>query len=279
MLTKKQADFLQSLDKSFVHGKNLLAKKNKNEIENFYEAYRKFHDELVGDKNLAKKVNALNSYKTLASSINNRNGRIVFKAQSKLEPTILEEFICQILKDKFGNGVLKYGSVKAYSSLYFNYHNKEDFSSGLELRANTKDQDVSIYRDIIVSIDNQRETLSIPIICIECKTYLDKTMLEGSVATALKIKNGNPKCLFFVVTETYDVADSVDIETSHIDNIYVLRKSRRKSEEVRDIQPDVVEHLVNSIDEHLKSQAISIEDKIQRYGYLRVKETSSVGEV
>ena len=32
-------------------------------------------------------------------------------------------------------------------------------------------------------------------------------MLEGSVSTAAKIKNGNPKCLFFIVTETYEVGD------------------------------------------------------------------------
>ena len=65
-------------------------------------------------------------------------------------------------------------------------------------------------------------------------------LLEGSVSTAAKIKNGNPKCLFFIVTETYDVGDAVDIETSQIDNIYILRKQKRAN----DIH-DVIEHLIH----------------------------------
>ena len=56
---------------------------------------------------------------------------------------------------------------------------------------------------------------------------LDKTMYEGSVATADKIKTGNPYCLFYLVTETYDISSDVDIQTSKIDDIYVLRKQIR----------------------------------------------------
>ncbi|MFQ6055585.1 MAG: Bpu10I family restriction endonuclease, partial [Methanosarcinales archaeon] len=41
--------------------------------------------------------------------------------------------------------------------------------------------------------------MHIPIVSIECKTYRDKTMFEGSVSTAEKIKKGNLYCIFLIV--------------------------------------------------------------------------------
>ena len=93
-------------------------------------------------------------------------------------------------------------------------------------------------------------------------------MYEGSVATAAKIKNGNPHCLFFIVTETYDVKSDVEITTSQIDNIYVLRKCRRRDDS-RPIQADVVESLVNSIETQFTKSRQPVDQMIAEKGYLR----------
>ena len=164
----------------------------------------------------------------------------------------------------------KYGPVKAYSSMYFHYTDQESFKSNLQLKVNEKNQDVGIFKiEKLTTGDGKEYKIFVPIVCIECKTYLDKTMLEGSVSTASKIKNGNPWCLFYIVTETYDVSDKVDIETSQIDNIYVLRKCRHKKNPNK-IQPDVVEHLLKSIKQHLwNKRSLTTNEMIEQYGYLR----------
>ena len=110
----------------------------------------------------------------------------------------------------------------------------------------------------------------IPIVCIECKTYLDKTMYEGSIATASKIKNGNPKCLFLIATETYEVSSDVEIRTNLIDNIYVLRKQRRKNNNQRNaIQQDVICHLLETIEKHVSMESKTVNELMRDKGYLR----------
>ena len=107
--------------------------------------------------------------------------------------------------------------------------------------------------------------MSIPIVSIECKTYLDKTMLEGSIATAEKIKSGNPHCKFYIVTETYEVDLKVNPSTSRIDNIFVLKKGNRaKRNDV--IQSDVIENLYKEVQNHLKSNWTDIEKNIENKG-------------
>ncbi|WP_462137242.1 Bpu10I family restriction endonuclease [Candidatus Mycalebacterium sp.] len=271
ILNQKQIKFLEELGKSFIHGKNILSKKNKSHIQKFFNPYKEFNASLNKNlpRNLTVAVKALNTYKDSAKVLNTKKRGTYFSSQSKLESTILEEFICQVLKKTFGNETLQYGNVKAYSSLYFHYTNKESFKNDLKVKLNEKDQDVGIYKKITLTIDDEPHDVSIPIVCIECKTYLDKTMLEGSVATAEKIKNGNPKCLFFIVAETYDVKSDVDIETSQIDNIYVLRKQKRGNNSLSDIKIDVVENLIKEIKQRMESDEIPVEEMIRKKGYLR----------
>ena len=278
MLTESQVEDLSRLDKSYVHGKNILAKhkdkenKKREELGRIYDAYKKFSDGISTD--IKASVKALNNYKKFVKDSNHG-----YSAQSKFEPTIIEEFFCRLLRLKLGNEVLHYGPVKAYSSLYFDYSNKESFKKEIQLKINEKNQDIGIYRKetIITKTNGKEHHISVPIVCVECKTYLDKTMLEGSVSTAAKIKNGNPKCLFFIVTETYDVDFAVDIETSQIDNIYILRKQKRKKktkdqeqeQAPNDIQCDVIENLIKHVRDSFDLKAISREDRMRTHGYLR----------
>ena len=116
----------------------------------------------------------MNKYKNHVEAHN------VYTAQSKFAPTIIEEFLCRVLKNEFGNDVLQYGPVSAYSSLYFSYSDKVAFKEGIEIKLNVKDQDVGIYKkEVLTSSAGGKHEISIPIVCIECKTYLDKTMYEG----------------------------------------------------------------------------------------------------
>ncbi len=158
------------------------------------------------------------------------------------------------------------GGIRAYSNLYFAPENFKAFVKKPNMQVNVKDQDFTIYRAITIKADGEKKTINVPVVSIECKTYIDKTMLEGSIATAEKIKNGNPYSLFLVVTEWYDVSYDVDPAYSRIDQIFVLRKQKRRSNRNNPIYFEVVRDLFNFVKEHLERDWSNIEQKLKREG-------------
>jgi hypothetical protein len=92
-------------------------------------------------------------------------------------------------------------------------------------------------------------------------------MLEGSIATAEKVKSGNPYSLFFIVTENYDVDLKVDPIYSKIDQIYVLRKSKRaKNQPMQPIYSDVLVDLVSEVRIHLTRNWSDVSAKLSNTG-------------
>ena len=267
-LTNSQIDTLKDMKAGNAHASNLLAKKNENGIRKFYSEYMRLSRSIEkinsSTTNLKPVVKALNNYKDYVRKKN------PFTSQSKFESTIIEEFLCRILKQKFGNDVLRYGSVNAYSSMYFSYPNISEFKRGVEIKINTKNQDVGIFKyEQIKTEHRDGKDVFVPIVCVECKTYLDKTMLEGSIATAQKIKNGNPQCLFLIVTEAYQVSSEVDPLSSQIDGIFILRKQKNSPtnmEEPNPIYAEVIDNLLKTIRKHLNAKTIPFEKILER-GY------------
>jgi len=168
------------------------------------------------------------------------------------------------------NDVLKLGSIKAYTNLYFKAKNVSEFINTPQIGINEKDQDFSIYRSLRMKVEGKIFDTNIPIISLENKTYLDKTMLEGSVATAEKIKSGNPYSFFGIVTETYDVSFEVDPAYSRIDQIYVLRKSKRRDAERNEepIHSEVFIRLFNDSKYHFEKSWSDIEVKMINEGII-----------
>lgn len=208
-----------------------------------------------------------------------------FDPRSKIRATILEEFTFLFLKEKVdsikkerGGANEKYihcGAVKAYSNLYITAKNIEGFVNEPPMpRINEKDQDYTIYCDMDVIISNELGTKSdtkrihVPILAIENKTYLDKTMLEGAIATAEKLKSGNPYSTYIVVTETYAVANDVDPAYSRIDQIFVLRKCKhdKNNRRPQPISPDVLGRLVKMVEARLTDTWADVENRMQNKG-------------
>ena len=222
---------------------------------------------------IVKKVGCLNKYYNF---MHEKELDRAFSAQGKFRPTILEEFLFLLFKDYVelvktrddSEGVLGSGAVKAYSNIYFKAKNFKDFIKSPEIGVNEKDQDYAIYRifDITVNKSNSMQ-IRIPAIAIEAKTYIDKTMLDSIIATAEKIKSGNPHTRFIVVAERYDVSFAVDPAYSRIDQIYVLRKSMRKSEWI-DIDENVVWRMVDETIKHLERPWSDIETRIKEDGVI-----------
>jgi ribosomal protein L32E len=99
----------------------------------------------------------------------------------------------------------------------------------------------------------------VPAVAIECKTYLDKTMLEGSSRAAEEIKARHPNGLYIVVMEYIKLTEAVNLRKYKVDQIYVLRKQKNTDREYRylpsftqnPIDYATVEHLFNTVRTHL----------------------------
>lgn len=282
-------EFLNTLDLSvYKHASNIIAKFNNwnklNEnqkvalpiIANKYYQFVNGNHQIIGysDEIIIQRTMLLNNYYNF---INENNYDNIFTSQGKFRPTILEEFMYILFKDLInevkGNienseQNLKVGSSRAYTNLFFSGSNFENFVNSPQIGINQKDQDFAIFRPINITIGNSNSIrTNLPIVAIENKTYIDKTMLEGSIATAEKIKSGNPYSLFFIVAENYDVDLRIDPIYSKINQIYVLRKSKRNgNDSLKPIYSDVLIDLVNEVRNHLTRNWSDVSSKLTNTG-------------
>ena len=266
MKNKNEAmSFLKKFDSNYKHCSNIKTKlkkeENEKKIQFLIECINKYkiYDENFNVKDFDNITKTWNEYLYYV-----RDNNKYYSSQSKFESTILEESIFRMFMHIEKDNI-KIGGTKAYSNMYFAPNNFDNFKNDTVFKFNTKEQDFAIYKKIEVNIDNKKENISIPIIAMECKTYLDKTMLEGSIATAEKIKNGNPYCKFYIITESYEVDLNVDIKSTRIDQIYILTKSSKRHTN-KYIQKDVLELLYNDINRYLKSNWYDIEKNIFEKG-------------
>ncbi len=287
MSNKEIVNFINNLDLSvYKHASNIVAKyksKKNNEAQllalpiltNEYYKFISENNKLVGYsvEIISKRTALLNNYYNF---INVNDYDNIFTSQGKFRPTILEEFMYILFKDlinevktKLENeNNLKVGSSRAYTNLFFSGSNFNEFVNSPQIGINDKDQDFAIYRPIKITIgDSNTINTNLPVVAIENKTYIDKTMLEGSIATAEKVKSGNPYSLFFIVAENYDVDLKVDPIYSKIDQIYVLRKSKRaKNQPNKPIYEDVLIDLVSEVQKHLTRNWSDVSAKLSNTG-------------
>lgn len=256
-------------------GVNTKEKKALEGIVPIYTEYLENQRELKGysDSIIKERVCLLNDY---YNNYNHLQLDSVFTSQGKFRSTILEEFMFILFRDyvsflkckyKDADNLIQGGSAKAYTNLYFTASGIENFVKSPNVEINVKDQDFAIYRKVELSIDGKEKEIKVPIVAVENKTYLDKTMLEGVIATAEKLKSGNPYTRFVVVSENYDVDLKVDPIYSRIDQIYVLRKSKRK-EYFAPIDANVVIRFFHETKQHIERPWSNIEAKMREEGVI-----------
>ncbi len=276
----------KGLHPQLSHASNIILQNRKNDltaqqrtfldvlIPQYASYLRAMLSENASDQpSIVRRVGHLNTY---YNYIHNNGYDRIFPSTGKFRPTILEEFMYLLFKSYIEDlksrldphDLLKSGFVKAYSNIYFNSDDINGFINSPQIGVNTKDQDYAIYRSFDITINGQPTiTINIPCVAIEVKTYIDKTMLDSIIATAEKIKSGNPHSRFVAVAETYDVRLSVDPAYSRIDQIYILRKSRRGAQ-WNDIDASVVWRLYNETVSHLSQVWANISVKLNNDGVI-----------
>ena len=265
---------------NFIHGDNLAHKikgekqpENKkllDEIKVKYPKWKQDNLKITGTtrNDIEKKVELLNNYKAFIDQpkFKKESGnKYGFTSQSQLHSSVIEEFMYYLFKDigKLSNKHIYWGRTKAYTNLYFAPPSIDAFEESSNIVINVKNQDFSISKEVVLKsrVSNnknwQENKIYVPVVSIECKTYLDKTMYEGSVSTAEKIKRGNQYCIFLIVTETYEVSLDVEPRISSIDQIYVLRKESRTNP----IFADVVYDLFKFVEIHITSDWYKVKER------------------
>lgn len=168
----------------------------------------------VTQQAIFKKVQLLESYYREIEEFNKERW---ITPQSKFRPTVLEEFCGYLFKDLPQVQSLELDFLKR--GIYAGMRIDQTGSAQLE----TRDIDFCIGKVVEATFADKPCDIRIPVVAIECKTYLDKTMLSGAQFTAQKIKGGTPRVAFFVIAERNEVSlDEIPSESS-IDQIYILR--------------------------------------------------------
>lgn len=254
----------------FWHEKNLRAKITSEVYSKYKELFEKFIEEVYEpfkkeqlsiegyqQTDIKKKLKILEEYyKEVDKFIEKfpKDKRSSLKSQAKLRPTILEEFCCYLFKDlpeieKLGLGFFNKG---VFAGLGI----KEDGKT----KAKTKDVDCCIGKELTVDFGGNKQTFIIPIIAIECKTYVDKTMFSEAQFTAQSLKKGAPNVRVYIISERNEVKlDEIPSQTP-IDQYFVLRG--KKGEQDKPIHFETLWDFFQEVRNMIKSTTEITERKI-----------------
>ena len=168
----------------------------------------------ITNQAIFEKVELLQGYYEKVDAFN-RGNWITF--QSKFRPTVLEEFCGYLFKDlpqvqSLGLDFFKRG-------VYAGMRIDREGNAQLE----TRDIDFCIGKIVRAKFADKVYDVKIPIVAIECKTYLDKTMFSGAQFTAQKLKGGTPRVKVLMIAERNEVSLNEIPSETPIDQIYILR--------------------------------------------------------
>ena len=262
----------------FIHGNNIDRKlkvekveeniKLLREIKERYDNWKGDNESIIGTskENVFKRVELLNEYKDFIDQSKfkkERGNTYGFTSQSKLHSTVIEEFLYYLFEGMpiLSGKKMALGPGKAYVDMSFSPKNIDEWEKNPGVDIKVKDQDFAIGKEIFCIFssdggmhDTVQKNILVPIVAIECKTYLDKTMLDGAAYAAERLKRGNPYSLYIVVTETNALDKSVNPKHTQIDEIFVLRRQKSGQKPPNQIDAQLVWELFNLVKDHLEKE-------------------------
>ncbi len=199
------------------------------------------------DSIIVRRVELLATYKDF---LDQQHYAEKFDSRSNLHSSVLEEFLYYLFKDlvqDFGENAL-IGKSHTFKDIFFvppkysemlkrpyaRIEKKDhDFVIGATIQASLEaapppeqddnsgemltifKEEPETYSEVTVTGNTETHIFDIPVVAIECKTYLDKTMLEGSSRAAEDLKARNPNSLYLVVMEwiKLTIAPRVNVRT------------------------------------------------------------------
>jgi hypothetical protein len=244
----------------FVHGNNLEQKESHPtkyrdaasrryliEIRIKYDEWKKANMELIGpsavaakgdQKTIEQRVKLLNDYKNF---LDQQHFAEKFDSRSNLHSSVLEEFMYYLFRDMVNelSSHALLGKSHTFKDLFFRPTSYEEMLKQPHMLIEKKDHDFAIGVRLNASFrcdgqtSAQNDQWDIPAVAVECKTYLDKTMLQDASTAADQLKQRNPNALYIVVAEWLKLTEAVNLKKFKIDQIYVLRKQKNTDREFR----------------------------------------------
>lgn len=287
----------------YVHGDNLKQKEQHKtkytdvesrqflqEIRQQYNNWRSNNESLLGPfidasqddiSIIQRRVKLLNNYKDF---LDQQKYAEKFDSRSNLHSSVLEEFIFYLFKDLvhgLSTSAL-IGKAHTFKDIFFCPSSYQQMLNEPNIRLETKDHDFVIGVQIQGTFQcassqlKENHIFQIPAVAVECKTYLDKTMLEGASQASEQLKIRNPNAIYIIVAEWLKLTDSINLQKFKVDQIYVLRKQKNTDREFRfldnyqknPIYDDVVIHLFETVRQHLVGDWEKGLDRSLEKGYL-----------
>ncbi|MFO1428723.1 MAG: Bpu10I family restriction endonuclease [Candidatus Competibacteraceae bacterium] len=217
----------------------------KEAVERYREWIRELGNIKSGQENTVQKlVEVTNQYKTFIELhlIFDSPENFLYrqKGQLKLDNTILEEFLPQLVYRslRLGDQIFEFGPRSTFTGLSFTSSITIPGNGGYP-KLRTKDQDFILGKRLFIMTSFDKEFHKSEIVeshlgyvCAECKTNLDKTMFQEAVATSRDLKIAVPSSLYFLVCEFLDMTP-VSITSTQIDDVLIVRKAKRMSSNIR----------------------------------------------
>ncbi|MBK9258056.1 MAG: Bpu10I family restriction endonuclease [Saprospiraceae bacterium] len=184
------------------------------EVKFIYESYLKFIKnistfQITDDKSISKFVSEFNSYReSVLYTIENRKN----SGQENLRSSMLEELFCHLFSDLIGELLpslpsnLLLGKANSYVDLTFSPSSFREIFIKPNPYIHSKDQDfvIGVNLELKIKADGAneiKEDIIVPVLAIECKTYIERNMLDSCSGTARRLKSAMPYCLYIVASE------------------------------------------------------------------------------
>ena len=269
---------VELIEGKHIHGLNLRdhaqtpKKANKADFSTVVEAYEIYRNRIeavqeINECSIREIVAALNDYRKSAvpifDSLDNAG-------QQQLGSTIMEEFFYLFFKRKIAllswqHKNLFLGKGNSYVSLSFTPQSFSAlFANPKSAYIHTKNQDFIMGASVEINFNMQgnidTKTAVIPVVAIECKTYIERNMLDSCAATASRLKNAMPYCVYIVAAEYMKMKDAYP-ELTDIDEVYILCKAKLTDRNIRikqnkppiDIDADLIMDLFHRVERHLNA--------------------------
>ena len=192
---------------------------------------------VLNKRNIGRLVESFNTYRSKVA--------YVFEArensgQENLQSTMMEEFFKHLLRDLVipicGQNPpnMWMGKGKGYVDLTFSPSSYSTIFNAPTPYLHSKDQDFLLGAKFIFSLkadtggkdvaEVHNEDFIVPVVAIECKTYLERNMLDSCANTASRLKKAMPYCLYIVAAE-YLKLETAQPELTDIDEVFILCKA------------------------------------------------------
>ncbi len=198
----------------------------------------------TGDDFLREMVSCLNEYKDYleVELIAHRGSDFLKrqKGQLKLDNSVIEEFLPYLVDRKLLNNLptsfnVEKGSQTSFMSLSFCPSSIQNLDDKPEIVIKDKDQDFTIGKSFYYKFSSDENfsaaktidgRLFLAVLAVECKVNYDKTMFQECAGTAARLKQGCPISKYYALVEYLDMQPE-DVRLTSIDNVFLLRKTKR----------------------------------------------------